>query len=498
MITDNGATLGGSVNPNGYPAEAWFEWGDESTLSSPSETPVQAVGSGSTAQVLAATITGLLPETTYYFRLVAAGPAETVRGPVAGFRTAPAPVPPAVATLAAAIVTTDGAVIQGDVDPNGLPTEAWFEWGANPDPAGFSATPPQVVGEGQEFRLVSETLSGLDWGTDYYYRLAAANAAGVQRGAIIDFRTLVPPTPPVVMTSAATAITTRGAVIQGYVDPNGLPTEAWFEWGAGPDPAGFSATPPQAVEPGGMRAVGETLSGLDPWRTYHYRIAAANAAGTRRSAVMSFPTGEYYVAIGDSITRGSHDDISWDDISSDGRNANGGFEPVLNDLLTAERGYPHTVVNEGVSGTTAADGLASLPSVLARHPAGKFYLILYGANDVVVGVPSGMGLDPDDSGYAGSFKDSMHRIVSAVQGAGKVPFLAKVPFTLYPDLNDGIRDFNAVVDELAAINDIAVVPPDLYAHFEDHQDELSPLPDGRHPNGMGYRSIADLWLGALR
>jgi hypothetical protein len=43
--------------------------------------------------------------------------------------------------------------------------------------------------------------------------------------------------------------------------------------------------------------------------------------------------GAYYVAMGDSITRGSQDDIAYDDVSQDGRNTGGGYEPILNDLM---------------------------------------------------------------------------------------------------------------------------------------------------------------------
>ena len=42
-----------------------------------------------------------------------------------------------------------------------------------------------------------------------------------------------PPTP-VVVTGSATGITNVGATLNGTVNPNGLATEAWFEWGTSP------------------------------------------------------------------------------------------------------------------------------------------------------------------------------------------------------------------------------------------------------------------------
>ncbi|MFO0752914.1 MAG: hypothetical protein U0411_06270 [Thermodesulfovibrionales bacterium] len=70
--------------------------------------------------------------------------------------------------------------------------------------------------------------------------------------------------------------------------------------------------------------------------------------------------GDYYVAMGDSITYGDSDDYPQDDISDDGRNSGGGYEPILNNLQTAYHGYPQTVVNEGVDSTRSYDGASSV------------------------------------------------------------------------------------------------------------------------------------------
>ena len=194
-----------------------------------------------------------------------------------------------------------------------------------------------------------------------------------------------------------------------------------------------------------------------------------------------------YVGMGDSITRGSHDDIS-----SDGT----GYEPILEGLLTDAKGYTHTVFNEGVSGDTSADGLALLPTLLANHPDSRFYLILYGTNDALdtVPTPSGLDLQPGDSGYAGSFKDNMQQIISMINDNGKVPYLAKIPYTTYTASDPYIQEYNQVIDELVASNNIGVIPPDLYCFFENNQDLLA---DGIHPDGVGYQDVAQFWLDTL-
>ncbi len=196
---------------------------------------------------------------------------------------------------------------------------------------------------------------------------------------------------------------------------------------------------------------------------------------------------EGYVAVGDSITFGSHDDIP-----SDGT----GFEPILANLLAASKGIPVTIANEGISGTTSADGAASISTTLSKYPSAKYYLVMYGTNDAYIpAVPSGMGLIPTDPGYNGSYKDHMQKIISAILAAGKVPYLADVPYTSDPlRSNAMIYEYNAAVDELFITNNILVTPPPFYAYFQTHQGELA---DGIHPNGTGYQSMANLWFTAL-
>ena len=198
---------------------------------------------------------------------------------------------------------------------------------------------------------------------------------------------------------------------------------------------------------------------------------------------------DYYVAMGDSITLAAlHDDISADGV---------GYEPILDSLLTAAKGYPHTVVNKGISGNESADGLALLPSLLSAYPQSRFFLIQYGTNDVLSGlVPSGLGLIWGDKGYAGTFKDNMQQIIDRVIANGKIPLLAKVPkaFGTRDYLNPMLKKFNAVIDELVSENYIGVTPPDFYCHFENHPEEMD---DTLHPNGLGFISMANIWFEVL-
>ncbi|MCK5123408.1 MAG: hypothetical protein KAQ87_04665 [Candidatus Pacebacteria bacterium] len=203
--------------------------------------------------------------------------------------------------------------------------------------------------------------------------------------------------------------------------------------------------------------------------------------------------GDYYVAIGDSITYGVGDDYHNDDISQDWRNFDGGYTPILNDLLTAETSYAHTVINEGLPGEKTSEGASRLSNVIEQHSTAKFYLIQYGTNDRLHNLPSGFGTLPGQPGYAGSYKDFMQQMIDQITDAGANAYIAKVP-SRYPELLD-YAEYNLVIDELVVSNDITVIPPDFYAYFQNHPEGMSY--DGFHPNGLGYQGMADLWFEAI-
>ena len=225
--------------------------------------------------------------------------------------------------------------------------------------------------------------------------------------------------------------------------------------------------------------------------------------------------GDYYVSMGDSVTWGQG---GTETTSSDGRDVSSGYQPLLNNQLTSFKNYPQEVSNEAYPGTTSAEGLEIVPAVLQKHPTSQTFLMMYGMNDARpwLPVPSGEGLNPGDSGYAGSYKANMQQIINTLKGAGKTVDLAKINVALadcadnvptdpgycapYPNLSTGARNvliqqYNIVVDELVSANGITVTPPDFYNYFlGTYQSQYS---DNIHPNATGYQSMANLWFQAL-
>ncbi len=88
VITSTGATLNGTVNPNGSETTAWFDWGTDSTLSSHSSTSVQNVGGGTAETTITDSLKGVLSANTKYFvRVVAENSSGNVYGGTRSFTT---------------------------------------------------------------------------------------------------------------------------------------------------------------------------------------------------------------------------------------------------------------------------------------------------------------------------------------------------------------------------------------------------------------------------
>ncbi len=85
--SSSAATLNASVNPKGLAATVYFEWG--TTISYGNTTSTQSLAAGSSPQAVSAQVTGLLPGTTYHYRVVASDTQGTTYGDDLTFTTSP-------------------------------------------------------------------------------------------------------------------------------------------------------------------------------------------------------------------------------------------------------------------------------------------------------------------------------------------------------------------------------------------------------------------------
>src|SRR5205814_972816 len=202
-FSETSATVTGTVNPNGQATTWYFDYGPSTSYGS--KTAATSVGSGTTGTAVSATISGLVPGTTYHYRLVATNPSGTSDGADGTFTTSGSPVPAAV-TGSATNLSATSATLDGSVNPNGRSTTWHFEFGTSTSYG--TATATKGAGSGTSSTNVSAALAGLTPGTTYHYRLVATNASGTTAGADRTFTTVGAP---VVATGPAQSVAMTSA-----------------------------------------------------------------------------------------------------------------------------------------------------------------------------------------------------------------------------------------------------------------------------------------------
>jgi streptogramin lyase len=86
-VSEEEATLKGSVNPEGAETVYWFEYGKTESYGTKVPITPESVGSGSANVYVSQTVTGLEPSTDYHFRIVAESGKEAVPGEDEAFTT---------------------------------------------------------------------------------------------------------------------------------------------------------------------------------------------------------------------------------------------------------------------------------------------------------------------------------------------------------------------------------------------------------------------------
>jgi Trypsin-like peptidase domain/Fibronectin type III domain len=124
------------------------------------------------------------------------------------------------------------------------------------------------------------SVTGLNAGTNFYYRVRAFNGNGTSGNShVVHVTTLSPTGPPIAITNPATSIASFSARLNGSVNPHGLDTTVYFQYGR--TMSYGSRTPNQTKTGNNYQNVSANISGLTAHATYHFRIVASNAAGTR-------------------------------------------------------------------------------------------------------------------------------------------------------------------------------------------------------------------------
>jgi hypothetical protein len=181
---NNERAVSGQVNPHGLPTEYQFEYGVGNFAHS--SAPVSA-GSGQGFTAVYQTLYGLLPGTTYQYRLKASNSLNTSYGSTGSFKTGSRPT--VNANLPTAEIATKQATIRASISPNNAPTTWWFEWGPT---EGMGKETPLGSATGLGPVEVKHTLTGLTASTKYWYRVIVFNSDGWKPGPIGTFTTAAP------------------------------------------------------------------------------------------------------------------------------------------------------------------------------------------------------------------------------------------------------------------------------------------------------------------
>jgi uncharacterized repeat protein (TIGR01451 family) len=193
-IAVNSATLNGYVNPHNNATEAWFEWGTTSSLG---EQTSKASYSASSAQYNRS-LTGLSPNTTYYYRAVAQNAYGKTLGDLRNFTTStslpPSGQTPSVTTHSATNITHNSATLNGFIAPHDVSAQAWFVYGTSHSNLSMTTSKVSIGSSSTQF---SRNITGLSPNTTYYFMAIGENSYGQNPHDVRSFTTgsqILPPT----------------------------------------------------------------------------------------------------------------------------------------------------------------------------------------------------------------------------------------------------------------------------------------------------------------
>ncbi len=280
-VDTTSATLNGTIDPGGVSSSYHFEYGPDTNYGT--QTTESAPSSGTGAVAATGSATGLLPNTTYHFRIVGTSTAGSITGDDQTLTTDPAPPTLDGTPAFVSVITTTGVTLNATLNPNSSDTSFHFEYG--PDTSYGTSSPATDAGAGAADQSVTADLTGLTAGTTYHYRLVADNGTGgVQHGADGVFST-APGTPP-----SATDVSVFGATLNGVINPHGVAATYRFEYGT-TTAYGRNTAEIDGGSGNAESAVSQATGRLTPATTYHVRLVATINGQTTTSDDATLTTG---------------------------------------------------------------------------------------------------------------------------------------------------------------------------------------------------------------
>jgi hypothetical protein len=374
------AVLEGTIE--GVASKYHFEYSTDLTFGS--QTPDVDAGSGNGAVAESVTVSGLRPSTNYYFRIVGSNASGSIAGAPVLFTTGPAPPDVDGAPAFASAIGPRSARLHGTVNPNSNPLVGHiFEFGTTTaygrtanalNEAGGAAS----FGGGDDVSVIA-SVSGLEPGTTYHFRVVAGIGftipfADPQVGADQTFVTAP------AAGGGAMGVTSRRARLTGTIDPHGVVTSYYFNYG--PTSSYGASTPEVDAGSGdGEQQVAQDVSGLLADTTYHVQVVATSSNGVVRfGADGLFRTAPAPTAVVIGPTGVSTDSATLaGDVNTFGLTGSYRF-----DVWSLDSAYAVTTPSRPLSGSARAERVGA---ALVGLPAGETFVVqlTVDSNDSVSG-----------------------------------------------------------------------------------------------------------------
>lgn len=262
------------------------------------------VAANASVKIEGGELTGLTPETVYYFRFTATNSSSSTEV----HRPEPPEPPAQVETVTLRPrsfccsldhVTGNSVLAHGQVNPDNSETHWRFEYAASQSAlengtgtVGAEGVIPQSEAD-EEFHQIEGNLGGLSENTTYYIRIFAENVHGQATLNGSDLKSFETGGTPQINTFASHSVQNGALRALGYIEPRAYDTHYYAEYltQESLEAGGWAAATQSPVSDAGTGEysgliegfpailIGADLPGLIAGKTYHYRLVGENEKG---------------------------------------------------------------------------------------------------------------------------------------------------------------------------------------------------------------------------
>ncbi len=287
-VTKDSAELGGSYTGEGLDTHYYFQYGTTTSYGQTEPAPPGAdAGTASGPQTLAPiAISGLQGGTEYHYRLAASNSFGTSFGEDRTFTTAPAVTN--LVTEAATGITNESADLHGSFDADKYNIHYYFEYGPTADYGQVAPALPgnEIPASSGNVKVTPVTVSGLQPGGTYHFRIVATNVAGKSFGPD---EVLTTTDGPAITSLSSRDVKANSAELVAAINPRGGGTAYHFEYGPTTSYGTSVPIPDEDIGAGNTDVnVSALLSDLTSGITYHFRVVAQNPYGNAVSDDQTF------------------------------------------------------------------------------------------------------------------------------------------------------------------------------------------------------------------